>query len=177
MSVGVRASHAASQSARSRAWPWAALLLLLGCEPERPPAPSEDAPPRSAEAGEVGAEQAATWSPTETPAVLTLIAEGSIEISGKPYIQPHTTGLLFVTDSDLKISGNPGLNYAEAQILVREQMQISGNPDITGQILVENGTNLSTLVDENKISGNPNIIYNGVVGSSAFQVSSWRWIQ
>ena len=113
----------------------------------------------------------------KTPAVLTLIAEGSIEISGKPYIQPHTTGLLFVTDSDLKISGNPGLNYAEAQILVREQMQISGNPDITGQILVENGTNLNTLVDENKISGNPNIIYNGVVGSSAFQVSSWRWIQ
>jgi hypothetical protein len=113
----------------------------------------------------------------KAPAVLTLIAEGSIEISGKPYIQPHTTGLLLVTDSDLKISGNPGLNYAEAQILVHEQMQISGNPDITGQILVENGPNLSTLVDENKISGNPNIIYNGTVGSSAFQVSSWRWIQ
>ena len=111
------------------------------------------------------------------PVNLTIIAEGSIEISGSPVITPDNAELLFVTDGDLKISGNLTVSVAEGQMLVREQLQISGNPVILGQIIVEDASFDDNTVSENRISGNPQIIYNGDVGSSMFRVSGWREVR
>ena len=108
---------------------------------------------------------------------MTIIAEGSIVISGNPDLQPQAPELLFVTDGDLMITGNVGANYMEGQILVREQLHIAGNPDLAGQIVIENAANLSNLVTTTDIVGNPSIVYNGLAGAVSFTVSSWRWVR
>ncbi len=109
---------------------------------------------------------------------ITVIAEGDIEVSGNPEFTPDTPELLFVTDGDLKISGNTETSLAfEGQMLVHEQVMISGNPTLSGQILVEDAVNLSHLVDTNTISGDATISYNGTIGGSAFNVAAWREVR
>ena len=106
------------------------------------------------------------------PAVLSIIAEGSIDISGNPEITADATDLLFVTDGDLEISGN--LETDGGQMLVHEQVKLSGTPEITGQLLVENATSVDTLVTANDISGNVTPTYTGGLGSDTFGVAGWR---
>ena len=118
-----------------------------------------------------------------TPLALTVIAEASIEITGNPFLTPDTPGLMFVTDGDLSISGNAAAgeqNY-EGAMLVHEQLKISGDPRVTGQIIVENAVNNSTIVDGvSEISGNATISYSG--GNSfgnggTLGLSAWREVR
>jgi hypothetical protein len=111
------------------------------------------------------------------PAEMSIIAEGSIEITGNCFLQPHSPELLFVTDGDLKLGGTLSANVLEGQMLVHEQLMISGNPVLAGQILVEDAANVSTLVTNNTISGNPTVTYNGIAGTSTIIVSAWRIVQ
>jgi hypothetical protein len=115
-----------------------------------------------------------------TPVLLTLIAEGSIDISGSPDITADTPELLFVTDGDLQISG--GLDALDpltvgGQMLVHEQVQLSGNPSLAGQLIVENAPSVDPLVEFNQISGNVTITYNGGLGSGVYSVTGWREIR
>ena len=116
------------------------------------------------------------------PWQVTIIAEGSIEIGGNSDITPDTPELLFVTDGDLKISGGLDTDLTvEGAILVHEQIQLSGNPTLSGQIIVEDAVNISTLVTENTISGNATISYNGTLGGGGgvgvFTLSAWREVR
>lgn len=72
---------------------------------------------------------------------------------------------------------NVEIHLAEGQILVHEQLQISGNPVLLGQIVVEDATSDDSLVTESSISGNPSIIYDGDVGSTLFAVTGWREVR
>ena len=115
-----------------------------------------------------------------TPAQVSIIAEGSIDVGGNTYLNPDSPELLFVTDVDLDISGGgaTGAVNAQGQILVHEQLDISGSPDITGQIIVENAANTpGSPVTSNSISGNPTITYNGGLGSAVYRVAGWRDIR
>jgi hypothetical protein len=99
------------------------------------------------------------------PLTLTLIASGSIEISGNPYIQSdHPEKISMMAGGDLKFSGQPdalsqnysGLLYAGAQCLV------SGNPRIQGQLVCKNGPNPSGSIDltaVNEIKGSPELTF------------------
>ena len=112
-----------------------------------------------------------------SPVQITIIAEDSIDISGSPDVTADTAELLFVTDGDLEISGGIDAGdplTAEGQILVHEQIKFSGNPQLAGQVLVENATSVSTLVTYNEISGNVGITYNGGLGTGVFSVTGWR---
>jgi hypothetical protein len=112
------------------------------------------------------------------PLLISIIATGNIEISGNPDMRPDAPELLFVTDMDLKISGSLSQPIAfEGQILVHEQLHVTGNPTLAGQILVEDAANLSNLVTSNTIAGNPTFVYNGTVGSNTFTVSAWREVR
>ena len=62
-------------------------------------------------------------------------------------------------------------------MLVHEQVMLSGNPTLSGQLLVEDAVNLSHLVDANTISGNATISYNGTIGGSAYHVAAWREVR
>jgi glutaredoxin len=75
MSIGVGASRFSLHHAPTRLRPAWVLLLLLGCAPEKPPAPEADATPRSAPRDDGGVAQVASWSPADAPAVLTYAAE------------------------------------------------------------------------------------------------------
>jgi hypothetical protein len=109
------------------------------------------------------------------PVQMSIIAEGNLSITGGPGIIPDSTELLFVTDGDLRITGALSVPLGfEGQILVREQIAISGNASIAGQILVEGAASASSLVTANTISGNATVIYSGVAGSGALMVSGWR---
>jgi hypothetical protein len=112
------------------------------------------------------------------PEQVTILAEGNIDVSGTPRLQPDTQGLLFVTNGDLEISGNMVMTAGiEGLILVREQMRISGNPDLFGQIWVDNAASFSNFVNNTQISGNPEITYNGTLGSGGFSVTGWREVR
>ena len=115
------------------------------------------------------------------PLALTIIAEGSIEISGNPDLTPDTPELSFVTDGDLKINGLVEMDmYVEGAILVHEQLQISGNPTLSGQIVVEDAVNNSTLVTQSAISGNATFSYNGTLGgggAALLTLSAWREVR
>jgi len=112
-----------------------------------------------------------------SPVQISIIAEGSIDISGSPDVTSDTPELLFVTDGDLEISG--GLDAgnpltASGQILVHEQVKLSGNPSLAGQLIVENAASVATLVTANDLSGNVTITYNGGLGGGTFSVRGWR---
>ena len=118
----------------------------------------------------------------KAPKALAVIATGSISVTGNPYLSlpppanpANPKSLQFVTDGDLKLAGNPDVDdqtAVEGRSLVREQLHISGNPELQGQIIVKNVTNdddeavnpghtQSSLVTSNTLSGTPNITYNG----------------
>ena len=114
------------------------------------------------------------------PAQVSLIATGSIELSGNPYIQPaHPDGALIVAGGDVSISGNPeggndnyhGLVYAAAQC------KLSGNPSLFGNVVCRDGANppgSMEFASENEISGNASIQYQcgGTLGARR-RVLSW----
>lgn len=109
---------------------------------------------------------------------MTLIAEGSIDISGSPNLTAHTDELLFVTDGDLDISGGIDTNViAQGQLLVHEQISISGNATLGGQLIVEDAANNHSLVDNSSITGSVVIDYNGTLGTNLFFVTGWREVR
>jgi hypothetical protein len=115
------------------------------------------------------------------PVILSILAEGDIDIQGNANLQPDAQpnfDILFVTDGDLEVSGSFATPLiVEGVIMVRGQLNISGSPDIAGQVLVENVTGAGTLVDANIITGNPTITYNGTAGNDTFDIAGWREIK
>ena len=89
---------------------------------------------------------------------------------------------MFVTDGDLKINGSLRMPLTvEGAILVHEQLDISGNATLSGQIIVEDGANDSSLVTESKISGNATFSSNGTLGGAGGALlltrSAWREVR
>lgn len=98
---------------------------------------------------------------------LSIIATGSIAVTGNPVFTPHNAALYqFITDGDLKLAGNVDLDptTVEGQSLVRNQLLISGNPDIRGRIIAKDLPTVSPATDyavSSAITGNPDITYDG----------------
>jgi hypothetical protein len=114
-----------------------------------------------------------------SPWAVTIIATKSINISGSPDMVAHTDELLFVAGGDLEISGGLGIDplVTQGQILVHEQLKVSGNPTISGQIIVEDAVDAEPLVHTNQVSGNLTLVYNGGLGSNLFSVTGWREVK
>lgn len=113
------------------------------------------------------------------PIYLSIIAEGNIEVAGNPDLRPEpASAILFVTDMDLKLNGNIAVPLTvEGKILVREQIDFAGNPQISGQVICQDVPSVSTLVTNNTIAGSVSITYNGLVTTVAYNVSGWREAQ
>jgi hypothetical protein len=119
-----------------------------------------------------------TGGSVTSPLVATVIAEGSITGSGNGYIRPDTADLLFVTDVDLVLSGGfqAGASLAEGQMLVREQIAISGTAALFGQLVIQDATSTATP-HTSSISGSVVVTNNQDVGSSMFRVAGWREVR
>jgi cytoskeletal protein CcmA (bactofilin family) len=110
------------------------------------------------------------------PVLLTVIAEGDIEVTGNPDLRPEPLSeLQFVTDQDLRIAGDIAIPVAfEGRIMVREQIDFAGSATLAGQVIVQNVPSVSTLVEDNIVTGNVTLSYNGLIETVAYTVSGWR---
>lgn len=103
---------------------------------------------------------------TASPFAMSIIATGSISISGNPFLVPSSEDrIMFLSGADVVISGNPGAgapNY-DGLIYATSQCMVNGNPAVLGQLVCKDRANpLGTieLTTQNQISGSPVITYN-----------------
>lgn len=100
------------------------------------------------------------------PLRMSVIATGSIEISGNPFLVPSSPdSILFLAGGDLSISGNPGAisDNFDGLIYAESQCKVSGNPTIEGQLLCKNKPNAPGTIEyasENEISGSMVLRYS-----------------
>ena len=103
------------------------------------------------------------------PVTMSIVAEGYIEISGNPRLQPYYTGdfdaatraameaqlgesradrlpfllrssqVLFLAGNDLKFNGNAANTLLVGVMAAHQEFSISGNPQLTGALIAENG--------------------------------------
>lgn len=116
------------------------------------------------------------------PLVISLIAEGSIEISGNPYLAPaHPDGALLVADGDVSISGNPtgGNDSYKGLVYAGSQCKLSGNPQLNGNVVCKDDPNPAGSVnyaDMNAISGDAKITFD-CTGTFAGMRRALVWYQ
>jgi hypothetical protein len=101
----------------------------------------------------------------EAPIRLTIVATGSLELSGNPFLEPATSdSILFVLGGDMSISGNPGSNENyEGLMYAHSQCKVSGNPSVAGNLVCRNNGNpagTENYAALNEVSGNPTIRYS-----------------
>jgi hypothetical protein len=109
-----------------------------------------------------------------SPFAMTLLVDGSIEISGTPQLAPALLQpkLLFVTNGDLKMTGTANC-ILSGQARVREQFELGGTMTLAGQILVENRYDQSDVATENKMYGSATVT-NDRLAVYDFAVAGWR---
>ncbi len=101
-----------------------------------------------------------------SPLQISIIATGSIEISGNPYLTPdHPSGALLVAAGDVSVSGNPvgGADNYQGVIHAGAQCKLDGNPSLNGHVVCNDGANPTGSVDYadmNLISGTPKITFD-----------------
>jgi hypothetical protein len=114
---------------------------------------------------------------------LSILAEGNLALEGNGQFKPgNNSGIQFVTNGDFNLSGTVDADDTfdfDGQILVREQMSISGNSEFQGRVMVEdrqhaanvydaatnpNGNRGANALSSNGLSGNMKVTYNGSLG-------------
>jgi hypothetical protein len=122
--------------------------------------------------------------PQGMEARISIIASGSIEISGNPLLtSADPDGVLLMAGGDVKIGGNPqgSLTNYTGSIYARSQCEVSGNPVLNSQIQCKDlGTQsgVMDLVSENKLNGS--LINTYQCGTEVNEASSRRivaWAQ
>ena len=89
---------------------------------------------------------------------------------------------------DLKLNGNAATTNIEGVFFANHQIDISGNPNISGQVIAANVADTDFPADGNNLvqlnggwmefSGNPTITYNGGGGlGGGMFISGWREIR
>jgi Tfp pilus assembly protein PilX len=116
---------------------------------------------------------------------LSIIAEGNLTLTGNAKFRPeNTSGIQFVTNGDFQLGGTTDADEdtidMDGQILVREQMDIYGNSEFQGRVIVEdrdgasNAYNAATnphgrrgadAITSNQLRGNMTVTYNGGLGN------------
>jgi hypothetical protein len=116
------------------------------------------------------------------PLRLSIIATGSVQMSGNPYMRPaHASGIGVLAEGDLKLNGNAtsGATNFNGVFYGGNQCEISGVPTISGQFLCK-ANPLQRLgsvnwVAQNKISGDAKITYGcgTTQENDRYRISSW----
>jgi hypothetical protein len=94
------------------------------------------------------------------PKRVSVLATGSISVSGTPVIVPeHDDGILFMAAGDVAIAGNPtaGTTSYSGMVYAGAQCSASGNANMFGQLLCANGAQpagATELIAAHSMSGN-----------------------
>ncbi len=129
------------------------------------------------------------------PVRLTLVAEGSVDLAGGVRIVPATAGLTMghagvavVAGGDLRIAGDESTFYLGV-FFASDQLEIVGNPTITGQLFAKNRGDLgyppdpASAATRNLVrlqrgvmetSGDFALRYDGVTGLVSTRITTWR---
>jgi cytoskeletal protein CcmA (bactofilin family) len=111
-----------------------------------------------------------------SPWIATIIATGSIQLSGSPVMRPPTQtdpgnlyrsgteNLLFVAGQDVQITGTPN-QVLQGIIAAHEQVSLSGNSQVTGFIIADDASNKGTVVVNDAVQGNIDLTYNGGISN------------
>jgi NDP-sugar pyrophosphorylase family protein len=115
---------------------------------------------------------------TGTTITASIFATGSIDLGSNSTITASplaaAAGIALLANGDFQTTGNSDVIGA---IMVREQIEIGGNVDVTGQIIAEGRTNVATLVTSNRIHGNVTITYDGANSVADFGLGGWREVR
>lgn len=116
-----------------------------------------------------------------SPVAWSIIATGSVKVSGSPFIVPATNdSIAIIAGGDIAISGNPGgsnENY-EGLIYANAQCSISGNPTVAGQVLCRDqatGVGNADYAPTNIVTGNPTLTYG--CGGILSRRTVFSWLQ
>jgi hypothetical protein len=113
-----------------------------------------------------------------TPVLLTILSEGSIDVSGTLRAQAKLAGIFLLADGDIQMLGTLTQSGAEARVLVREQVDIGGHVSLLGQVIVQNVSSVASLVQGStqSFSGSASVTYSGGLGGGAGgpTVMGWR---
>ncbi|HSB07948.1 MAG TPA: hypothetical protein VLM38_00440 [Blastocatellia bacterium] len=138
-----------------------------------------------------------------SPIQASILCTGSITISGNPYLQANIqdlptpelppfvkVNLLMVAVEDLKIDGDVGAGSGIIRFsgicYAGEQVYLSGNGEIKGQVLAlnnpnvvgTNGSNRSPVNrDDNEVTGSFTLDFNGGKSVGKITLMSWRQIK
>lgn len=125
------------------------------------------------------------------PLPLTLIAEGWVDVTGAPNLTPALVGppaFSIVAGTDVRLAGDPGTTF-QGLFYAGDQVDISGNPTVVGQVISANRGDLGHPADPDKpalgnlvlrqdgyvsLSGNVTIVYDGGSGLSGSGLLDWR---
>ena len=102
------------------------------------------------------------------PWMVSILADGWIEVAGNPTIgnymdpddPPPVQAILFMSGADIKLNGNANQTFTGI-IAAKEQIAISGTPNIEGVVIAAGESNDSDLVVDNYISGDVQLTYDG----------------
>jgi hypothetical protein len=120
---------------------------------------------------------------------ISVLAEGNLSLQGNGQFKPgNDSGIQFVTNGDFDLSGTVDADDTfdfDGQIMVREQMSISGNSEFQGRVMVEdrqhaaniynaatnpNGNRGGDPLASNSLSGNMRVTYNGSLGGITVEI-------
>ena len=137
------------------------------------------------------------------PLQTTILCTGSITISGNPYMQANlqnlrtpelppfvSVNILLAAVEDLKINGDVGAGSGTIRFsgicYAGEQVYLSGNGDIKGQVLALNNTNVHGTTgsnaspvdrDDNEVTGSFTLDFDGGRAVGKISLMSWRQIK
>ena len=122
-----------------------------------------------------------------SPKSVTFLTTMAITIPGDPYVTPaHPDGWLIVAEGDVKLNGSPsgGADNLQGVIFGAAQCEISGAPNIHGQIICRGDSDplgSQNWVPETKISGDLTLKYDCEYGAPSSgkpaAISGWSWTQ
>ena len=138
-----------------------------------------------------------------SPIQASILCTGSITISGNPYLQANlqnlrtpelppfvSVNILMAAVEDLKINGDVGAGSGTIRFsgicFSGEQVYLSGNGEIKGQVLAlnnpnvvgTNGSNRSPVNrDDNEVTGSFTLDFNGGRAVGRISLMSWRQIK
>ena len=138
-----------------------------------------------------------------TPIQATILSTGSITVSGNPYLVANlqnlrtnelppfvTVNILFAAVEDLQINGDVGAGNGIIRFsgicFAGEQVYLSGNGEIQGQVLALNNTNVHGTTasnaspvdrDDNEVTGSFLLNFDGGRSVGKIKLMSWRQIK
>lgn len=98
------------------------------------------------------------------PHALTVVATGSVNISGTPILRPATTdSIMIIAGADVAIAGNPsGTHNYEGLIYAGSQCSLTGNAQVRGNMVCRNDAHPPSAMNyaaANSTAGNATLTY------------------